>query len=103
MSTSEGVSRMSDPTTVRAEQIRETTGVSWETACIRAERERDEPEHIETVRTGTSAVCYALVRDDIACMLTTQRAIELQREGVPYVARPAGEMRCEADFAHFYH
>lgn len=30
-----------DPTTARAEQLRERTGISWEAACAIAERERD--------------------------------------------------------------
>jgi hypothetical protein len=32
---------MIDPTTRRAEEIRETTNLSWEASCLRAERERD--------------------------------------------------------------
>jgi hypothetical protein len=32
---------MTDPTTLRAEQIREDTGRAWEQACLQAERERD--------------------------------------------------------------
>lgn len=32
-----------DDTTLRAEQIRETTNAPWELACLQAERERDEP------------------------------------------------------------
>jgi hypothetical protein len=58
-------------------------------------------EHIETIRVQPAgAVCYALVRDDVACELTVKRAIELQREGVPY--RTASPMRHAADFSAFY-
>lgn len=32
---------MTDPTTRRAEEIRESTGMAWERACLQAESERD--------------------------------------------------------------
>lgn len=35
-----------DDTTLRAEQIRESTGIAWERACLQAERERDEPAEV---------------------------------------------------------
>jgi hypothetical protein len=35
-------------TTCRAEEIRETTGCSWESACARAELERDCPANRST-------------------------------------------------------
>lgn len=33
-----------DPTTRRAEEIREETGMAWERACLQAERERDDDD-----------------------------------------------------------
>jgi hypothetical protein len=60
-------------------------------------------EHIETVRTDAQGVAYALVRGDVACVLTIRRAIELQQEGVPYVARHLEPLRGPKDFASFYH
>jgi hypothetical protein len=33
---------MIDPTTQRAEEIRESTGMAWERACLQAEAERDD-------------------------------------------------------------
>lgn len=40
---------MSDITTRRAEEIRETRGVSWEYACVLAERERDARRGLSTI------------------------------------------------------
>lgn len=51
---------MIDPTTARAEQLRESTGMAWEYACRQAERERDEAAPAlgpELTRAARSAAC----------------------------------------------
>jgi hypothetical protein len=66
------------------------------------------PMHIETVRVpplNSDAVAYALVSDDDSCaaVLTMARAIELQREGVPFRSRRAGEpLRGPDNFDTFF-